>query len=130
MLTDSRPQLVEVLSRQPLFRGLSEEELHLIAMSSRELRVQKNEILFQKGDEAEGMHVLVMGQIKLSLPSAQGSEKVVHMFESASTFGEAVVLLEKPYPVTAQATQDSLLVLVSKRCLLDALETSSMLWKC
>lgn len=127
MLTDSRPQLVEILSRQPLFRGLSEEELHLIALGSRELRVQKNEILFQKGDEAEGMHVLVMGQIKLSLPSAQGSEKVVHMFESASTFGEAVAFLDKPYPVTAQATQDSLLVLVSKRSLLDALTTSPML---
>lgn len=124
MLTESRPQLVEILSRQPIFRGLSEEELQLIALGCRELRVQKNEIVFQKGDEAEGMHVLVMGQVKLSLPSAQGSEKVVHMFESASTFGEAVVFLDKPYPVTAQATQDSMLLVVSKRCLLEALQTS------
>ena len=127
MLTESRPQLVEILSRQPIFRGLSEEELQTLALGSRELRIQKNEILFQKGDEAEGMHVLVMGQIKLSLPSAQGSEKVVHMFESASTFGEAVVFLDKPYPVTAQATQDSILVLVSKRILLEALDASPML---
>lgn len=127
MLTDSRLPLVEILSRQPLFRGLSEEELRQIAAGSRELRVQKNEILFQKGDEAEGMHVLVMGQIKLSLPSAQGSEKVVHMFESASTFGEAVVFLDKPYPVSAQATQDSLLLLISKSSLLETLDSSPML---
>ena len=127
MLTDSRPQLVEILSRQPLFRGLSDEELHFIALGSRELRAQKNEMLFQKGDEAEGMHVLVMGQVKLSLPSAQGSEKVVHMFEAGSTFGEAVVFLDKPYPVSAQATQDSLLILVSKRTLLEALDCNSML---
>jgi len=127
LLTDSRLPLVEILSRQPLFRGLSEEELRQIAAGSRELRVQKNEILFQKGDEAEGMHVLVMGQIKLSLPSAQGSEKVVHMFESASTFGEAVVFLDKPYPVSAQATQDSLLLLISKSSLLETLDSSPML---
>lgn len=127
MLTESRPQLVEILSRQPLFRGLAEEELQFIAQGCREIRTQKNEILFQKGDEAEGMHVLVMGQVKLSLPSAQGSEKVVHMFEAASTFGEAVVFLNKPYPVTAQATQDSLLLLLSKRTLLEALDTNPML---
>ncbi|MCP5276846.1 MAG: Crp/Fnr family transcriptional regulator [Thiobacillus sp.] len=127
MLTDARPQLVEILSRQPLFRGLTEEELHFIAQGCREIRAQKNEILFQKGDVAEGMHVLVMGQVKLSLPSPQGSEKVVHMFESASTFGEAVAFLDKPYPVTAQATQDSLLLLVSKRTLLETLDANPLL---
>jgi len=126
LLTDSRPQLVEILCRQPLFRELSDDELSDVAQGSREVRAQKNEILFQKGDESEGMHVLVMGQVKLSLPSAQGSEKVVHMFESGSTFGEAVVFLDKPYPVTAQATQDSLLLLVSKRTLLEALEINPL----
>lgn len=127
MPTDTRTPLAEILSRQPLFRGLAPEELQLIAKGSREVRVQRNEILFQKGDESQGMYVLVMGQVKLSLPSAQGTEKVVNMCEAGSTFGEAVVLLDKPYPVTAQATQDCLLVLVSKNNLLDALEASSML---
>lgn len=127
MLIESRPSMIEVLSRQPIFRGLSVDELDLLAQGSRELRVQKNEILFQKGDDPEGMHVLVMGQIKLSLPSAQGTEKVVHMFESGSTFGEAVVFLQKPYPVSAQATQDSLVVLVAKHIMLEALDNSPML---
>ncbi|MEW5769630.1 MAG: Crp/Fnr family transcriptional regulator [Pseudomonadota bacterium] len=127
MLTETRSPLVEILSRQPLFRGLMLEELALIAQGSREIRAQKNEILFQKGDEPEGMRVLVMGQVKLSLPSAQGSEKVVHMCEPGATFGEAVVFLDKPYPVTAQATQDCLMVLVSKQSLLEALDGNAML---
>jgi CRP-like cAMP-binding protein len=127
LLTDARPQFVEILSRQPLFRGLAKEELLFLAQGCREIRAQKHEILFQKGDTAEGMHVLVMGQVKLFLPSPQGSEKVVHMFESASTFGEAMVFLDKPYPVTAQATQDSLLLLVSKPTLLQALDANPLL---
>ena len=127
MLIESRSSMREVLSRQPLFRGLATDELDLLAQGSREVRAQKNEILFQKGDEPEGMHVLVMGQVKLSLPSPQGAEKVVHVFESGSTFGEAVVFLDKTYPVSAQATQDSLMVLVSKHTLLDTLSTSPML---
>ena len=127
MLIESLSSMREVLSRQPLFRGLSTDELDLLAQGSREVRAQKNEILFQKGDEPEGMHVLVMGQVKLCLPSPQGAEKVVHVFESGSTFGEAVVFLDKTYPVSAQATQDSLMVLVSKQALLEALSTSPML---
>jgi CRP-like cAMP-binding protein len=127
LLIESRPSMREILSRQPMFRGLSEEELDRIAQGCREVRAQKNEMLFQKGDQAEGMHVLVMGQVKLSLPSPQGAEKVVHVFESGSTFGEAVMFLGKAYPVSAQATQDSLMILVSKRALLEALDASNML---
>ncbi|MEW6677836.1 MAG: Crp/Fnr family transcriptional regulator [Pseudomonadota bacterium] len=127
MLTEIRPPLSEVLSRQALFKGLGPEELALLARGSRELRLQRGEILFQKGDECAGMHLLVMGQIKLALPSPQGTEKVVHMIKAGGTFGEAVAFLDKPYPVNAQATQDSYLVLVDKHILLSAMEASPML---
>lgn len=127
MRQEIRLDLQEILSRQPLFRGLSDDELALLAKDSREIRVRRNERLFQKGDEPEGLHVLVMGQVKLSLPSPQGMEKVVHMFDAGSSFGEALVFLDKPYPVSAQATQDSLIVLVSKRVLLDAMANSTLL---
>ncbi len=44
-----------------------------------------------------------------------------------ATFGEAVVFLDKPYPVSAYATQDSLVILVEKAGLLAALEGSPQL---
>ena len=127
MILETRHSISEILSRQPLFRGLSESELAQISASTREFRVKKNELIFHKGDLAEGMHVVVMGQVKLALPSAQGMEKVVHVCGPGSTFGEAVVFLDKPYPVSAQATAESLLLLISKRVLLEAMESSPML---
>jgi CRP/FNR family transcriptional regulator, dissimilatory nitrate respiration regulator len=75
----------------------------------------------------EGMHVMVMGQMKLALPSSQGVEKIVHMCGPGATFGEAVVFLEKPYPVSAQAMTESLVLLISKRALLDAIDNNSTL---
>jgi CRP/FNR family transcriptional regulator, dissimilatory nitrate respiration regulator len=127
-LTQEIPHSVaEILSRQPLFRGLSEEELRQIAAGCREFRAGRNEVLFHKGDHPDGMHVLVMGQIKLFIPSAQGSEKVVHMCGPGNTFGEAVLFLERPYPVSAQATMDSIILLIAKGTLLEAMEASPML---
>jgi CRP-like cAMP-binding protein len=127
LIQETRHSIAEILSRQPMFRGLSESELAQISAGCREFRVRKNEVLFHKGDQPEGMHVVVMGQMKLALPSAQGVEKIVHMCGPGATFGEAVVFLDKPYPVSAQAMTDSLVLLVSKRVLLDAMDTNSML---
>jgi len=127
LIQESRHSVAEILSRQPLFRGLSTEELQPIAAGCREYRVSKNEVVFQKGDEAHGMHVVVMGQIKLAIPAANGGEKVVHMCSPGCTFGEAVLFLDRPYPVTAQATMDSIILLIAKRTLLEAMDASPML---
>ena len=127
MILETRHSIAEILSRQPMFRGLSEIELAQISAGCREFRIKKNEVLFHKGDQPEGMHVVVMGQMKLALPSSQGIEKIVHMCGPGATFGEAVVFLDKPYPVSAQAMTESLVLLVSKRVLLDAMDNNAML---
>ena len=127
MIQETRHSVAEILSRQPLFRGLALEELQQIAAGCREFRARKHEVLFQKGDTPEGMHVLVMGQVKLAIPAANGVEKVVHMSGPGSTFGEAVLFLERPYPVSAQATVDSIILLVSKRVLLETMDASPKL---
>ncbi len=127
MIQETRHSIVEILSRQPLFRGLDETELRAIAAQTREYRVHKHEVLFNKGDTPQGIHVVVMGQVKLYLPSTQGWEKVIHMEGPGSTFGEAVVFLDKPYPVSAQATQESIVLLIGKEALSRAIDNSPLL---
>ena len=127
MIQETKHAIPEILSRQPLFRGLNEDEIGSLALCTREYRIGKQEVLFQKGDVSPGMFVVIMGQIKLALPSPQGGEKVVHMAGPGATFGEAVVFLGKPFPVTAQATQESLVMLIDKTGLLDALDASPKL---
>lgn len=125
MIQETSHPIDVILSRQPLFRGLSEAELRLLAQGTREYRVRKHEILFNKGEMPTGIHVVIMGQIKLFIPAQSGWEKVIHMEGPGSTFGEAVVFLDKPYPVSAQATQDSIVLVVAKEVLDHAMETNS-----
>ncbi|MBI5329603.1 MAG: Crp/Fnr family transcriptional regulator [Betaproteobacteria bacterium] len=127
MIQETRHSIVEILSRQPLFSVLSDAELQPIAAETREFRARKNEMVFLKGDMPVGMHVVVMGQVKLFIPSSSGAEKVVHMCGPGSTFGEAVVFLDKAYPVSAQATQDSIVLLVSKTVLYESMEANTVL---
>ncbi len=127
MMLETRHSITEILSRQPLFRLLDGMELARLAKGTVEYRLNKNEMLFHKGDVPRGMHVVMAGQIKLFLPSSLGSEKVVQMAGPGDSFGEEAVFLNKSCPLAAQATRESLLLIMDKQALYDALERNCML---
>lgn len=59
------------------------------------------------------------GQIKLSIISAAGNEKVIGILRTGQSFGEAAMLMDKPYVVSAQALIDSTLLHIGKRALFE-----------
>ncbi|MFM2328811.1 MAG: hypothetical protein RLZZ494_914, partial [Pseudomonadota bacterium] len=83
-------------------------------------RLDKGALLFQRGDAATGFFIVVYGQIKLFMLSPQGQEKVVEIIHPSQSLGEAVMFLGKPYPVSAEALQDALLLRL-ERSAVDAL---------
>ena len=111
-----------LLAHVPLFNGLEADEIARIACGTRELGVAHGDILFHKGDVSSGFHLIVYGQIKLAFTSAQGGEKVVDIVGQGQSFGEAVMFMDKPYMVYAQALSDSRLLHISKTVILDELE--------
>ena len=111
-----------LLANVPLFNGLEPPEIARIARGTREINAARGDILFNKGDTSTGFHLIVYGQVKLAFTSAQGGEKVVDIIGKGQTFGEAVMFMEKPYMVFAQALVDSQLLHISKSVILDELE--------
>lgn len=102
------------LENLPLFREMSERELERVAKGTMALHAPKGEIIFHKGDPCAGFHVVVYGQVKLGFTSTQGAEKVIEILGPSQSFGEAVMFLDKPYVVFAQALADTMLLHVSK----------------
>jgi CRP-like cAMP-binding protein len=111
-----------LLTHVPLFNGLAPEEIARIARATREIHASKGDILFHKGDQCNGFHLIVYGQVKLAFTSAQGTEKVVEILTQGQSFGEALMFMEKPYIVFAQALTDSLLLHVSKTAIFEELQ--------
>src|SRR3989304_4562611 len=95
------------LANLPLFRELAPEQLDRIAAHPRQVRAERGEILFHRGDAVHGFHVTIYGQIKLAFVSAGGDEKVVEILGPGASFGEAVMFMRRPHVVTAQALADS-----------------------
>jgi len=121
--TDERLDIAKILARLPLFAELSTDQVALLTEATRERRVAKGEMLFHKGDMPRGVYLVVFGQIKLAFPSTQGNEKVVEIVGPTQTFGEAVMFMDRPYPVFAEALSDTLLLHVTKTAVFEMLET-------
>lgn len=127
MILETRHSISEILSRQPLFRILSGPELALLSKGAVEYRLGKNEMVLQKGDHSEGLHVVIAGQVKMFLPSMAGSEKVVRMAGPGDTFGEEGSFLNKVCPMAVQAVRDSILLRLDRHALLEAMERNCVL---
>jgi CRP-like cAMP-binding protein len=127
MILETRHSIPEILSRQPLFRVLGGMELVALSQATLEYRVRHGEMLFQKGEAARGMHLVVAGQVKLFLPADNGSDKVVLMAGPGDSFGDESAFLDKPYPVAAEACKESIVLLLDKAALIAAVEANAAL---
>lgn len=120
---DFRVDIPELLARQPLFQQMSMEHVNLMADQAREKRLARGEMLFQKGDLPRGFYVVIFGQLKLAFPSSAGNEKVVDIIGPKQSFGEAVMFMDKPYPVFAEAISDTLVLHVPRDVIFELIKT-------
>jgi CRP-like cAMP-binding protein len=115
----------DLLRQVPLFGELSEADIDRVSRYTREKRLAKGELLFQRGDPAHGFYFVVTGQVKLAFSSAQGNEKVVEVIGPRQSFGEAVMFMNRPYPVFAEALIDSLLLHIGQNVVSELIDQDS-----
>lgn len=121
-----KTDIATILRQLPLFQELTPEQTAHLVAGTREKRLQKGEMLFQKGDKPRGFFLVVSGQVKLAFSSPQGHEKVVDVLGPRQTFGEAVMFMERPYPVFAQALSDAVLLHVGQAEVFELLSNDPM----
>lgn len=122
-MSSDRDKTQQLLARVAIFDQLDDTELAKIASGTTELRPQRGQVIFNRGEPCNGFHIVVYGQIKLVAVSPSGAEKVVRLLAPGETFGEALMFLGKPYILTAMALEDSMLLMVDRDVLFAELDT-------
>lgn len=67
----------------------------------------RGQLLFDHGDPAHSVFIVLDGWVKLFRITPNGSEAVVGVFTRGHSFGEAVALQDSRYPVASEAATDS-----------------------
>ena len=113
---------VDFLRNLTLFRDLDLSQLEVIGAATTEQRIAAGTALFRRGDPCDGMHVIVLGRVKLALLAPAGAEKVIEILGPGQSFGESVMFMGKPHVLDAEAIADSLLLHMRKSAILETVE--------
>jgi CRP-like cAMP-binding protein len=67
---------LELLRHIPYFRSLPQTLLQRLATSLRERCYQPGDVIFRKGDQSEGLGVVLRGRVRTVTTSPEGREQV------------------------------------------------------
>jgi CRP-like cAMP-binding protein len=96
-----------VLSKSPVFEGLSKDEIRDLAKRARVKHVARGEEIYYKGDDARELFAVADGKVRVSTPSSDGRELVVEELGEGSVFGETGVFGRQPRSATVRAAEDT-----------------------
>ncbi|WP_317201607.1 Crp/Fnr family transcriptional regulator [Janthinobacterium sp.] len=113
-----------LLSTQALFRDISPFQLEQLRKDVARVELDKGQLLFRKGEAAEGAYIVVYGMIKLSITTPDGGDKVLELIRPGQSFGEPMIFLDEPYPFCAEALDNTLLLRIPPAALLRLLDQS------
>lgn len=89
------------LSKFYMFSELQENQIEYLVSGTRLIDISRGSNLFNRGDRAHGFYILLVRQIKLGVVSPQGDEKIIGLIQPGESFGEAVLFLERAFPIYA-----------------------------
>lgn len=108
------PDIRKLIGEWVLFDGIAKECRQKLADASRPIQVGKHELVYRRGDLATGLYVVAHGHVKLSIATDKGPEKVIDLVGPGHSFGEAAMVLSRPYQHNAQALEGGMVLWIPK----------------
>ncbi len=122
MVTNAAPSVLDVLLQSGFFESLPEEFLGLIAARARIQYFCRGDVLIAQGDEADAVHLLADGKLRLEYSSATLRTVVLGMVtEPGSLLSATPPGAGQRCDVTARATRDGSIVVIPSAALEETL---------
>ena len=109
-----RIEVCESLSRSPLFKDWSWDELDTLSSYMTGYRAKAGDMLFGEGDDGDAMGLLLTGQIEVRKNDAVGVAQSVTHIVAGRTFGEMAAIDGEKRSATCIATEPCVLAILPK----------------
>lgn len=94
------------------FTRLGADAVSLLAEHMHERRYQSGAVIFYEGDRGEAVWWVRRGRVKVFRTAPDGREQIMQIWGPGSPFGLVVLLDNGPYPASAQAVDDSTVLML------------------
>lgn len=95
-----------IFRKVPLFRDLTDEELHEVSLLAKVRNYRKNMLIFMEGEPGEAMYFVLSGKVKIFLMTEDGREHIIHLLQNGDVFAEVVLIDRGPYPASAEVLEE------------------------
>lgn len=108
---------IVILKAVKLFADTSEEALADVAAALEEVRLERGERIFQKGDPGSSMYVIVSGQVRV-----HDQERTLTTLGEHEVFGDLAVLNSEPRSASVTALEDTHVLRLDQEPLYEIIE--------
>ncbi len=114
-------QKIAIVRGTPLFSGLTDAELQVLAGKSQLLQLAPREPLFFRGDPGDRLYIVVQGIVRICSVSDEGHEVTLNLMTGGQMFGEIAALDGSERTADALAFDEVLLLTLQRQHLVDFL---------
>lgn len=113
--------MLSILQKVPLLEGFTDQQLEYMVQVGVKRSMPKGAFVFREGDPAEGMYVLLEGQVRYFSSDNQGKEFVFLIAEPGDAMGEISLLDDEPRGWSVQCEENCVFLMFTKHEFREAL---------
>jgi CRP-like cAMP-binding protein len=117
----------ELLRRTPIFSRLSAADRKVVAEVARVQHFGKGETIFEQETPSDAFYQIISGRVKIFKMLPSGKDLILEVFGPGDPLGAVAVYMERPFPASAAALEDTTCVIIPRPAFFRLLEANPSL---
>ena len=119
--------MAERLTAQEVFDYLRPEHVNKVSEASEEISCVAGDTLYERGTRADHFFTVLEGEVALRMPGKGGTNILIEQLTKGAIFGSCVCFYRDSYALTAQCTEDTVLLKIDGAVLKDLMDEDLMM---
>ena len=121
------PSAEELLRTMPIFSRLSPTDRTAVAGVARVVDYSKGETIFEQESPSDAFYAIAYGRVKIFKMMPSGKDVILEVFGPGDPLGAVAAYMERPFPASASALEDTTCVVIPRPAFFRLLETNPSL---
>ena len=117
----------ELLRTTPIFSRLNPADRAAVAAVATVRHYAKGDTIFEQESPSDALYAIISGRVKIFRMMPTGKDLILEVFGPGDPLGAVALYMDRPFPATASALEDTTCVVVPRATFFTLLETNPSL---